>query len=110
MQISNHRFEAIRKEKLAKRFASATLQLSRLFRPSNNSRVPAKTSGVACSSCLILITSPCLQIKDKCEKLLESYKTENSDIWCHDDASTHGLATQVLLFALLFEVQNYIFF
>ncbi len=47
-----------------------------------------------------------------CNKLLEEYEGGDADkfLWHGDDARTNGLATQALLFALLFEVGSDFFF
>nr|CAB3254981.1 E3 ubiquitin-protein ligase HUWE1-like [Phallusia mammillata] len=44
-----------------------------------------------------------LQIKEKCEKLGAKYTNGDPDVWVNDEETTGGLATQALLFALLFE-------
>jgi len=45
------------------------------------------------------------QIKEKCEKLLSDYERNAPGAWQNDDQESNGLATQALLFALLFEVR-----
>uniref|UniRef100_H2YZN3 Uncharacterized protein n=1 Tax=Ciona savignyi TaxID=51511 RepID=H2YZN3_CIOSA len=44
-----------------------------------------------------------IQIKEKCEELGEDYKSNADGVWVGDDLCSSGLATQALLFALLYE-------
>nr|XP_026689880.1 E3 ubiquitin-protein ligase HUWE1-like [Ciona intestinalis] len=44
-----------------------------------------------------------VQIKEKCQKLTDDYKSNGDGVWLQDDEFSDGLAAQALLFALLYE-------